>query len=182
MPTHNMEIVARCRCGKCELALKGKPIVSATCYCSSCQKAALKFEGLSGAEAVRQTDGGTPYVLQRKDRVHFGKGTEFLREYRLSNGAPNRRVVATCCNSPMFLEFKGGHWLSVYRDRLKPGERPATEMRTMTRDRPVGVEFNDMLPSYNTHSVRFMWRLFAAWAAMGFRSPKVDHVTGVLDD
>lgn len=182
MPSPDMEKMARCRCGKCELVLKGAPIVSAACYCSSCQKAALKFEGLPGAQPVLQADGGTAYVLQRKDRVHCSHGAEFLREYRLSTEAPTRRVIATCCNSPMFLEFKGGHWLSVYRDRLAPGERPATEMRTMTQDRRAGVEFHDALPSYAKHSGRFMWRLLSAWIAMGFRSPRVDYVTGYLDD
>ena len=126
-------------------------------------------------------DGGTPFVLQRKDRVTFTKGAERLRELRLKPDSPTRRVVATCCNSPMFVEFSGGHWLSVYRDRFDITERPAVEMRTMTADRRTGVEFTDNVPSYRRHSGRFMWRLLAAWAAMGFRSPKLDHVKGTID-
>lgn len=72
----------------------------------------------------------------------------------------------------MFLEFTGGHWLSIYRDRLG-ADAPPVELRTMTRDRRAGVVFEDAVPSYETHSARFMWRLFAAWAAMGFRAPKL---------
>ena len=118
-------------------------------------------------------DGGTPFVLQRKDRATCTLGAEFLKEHRLTPSSPTRRVVATCCNSPMFLEFSAGHWLSVYRDRR-------VEMRTMIADRPAGVEFDDALPSYRKQSGGFMWRLLVAWVAMGFRAPKLDYVKGTL--
>jgi hypothetical protein len=72
----------------------------------------------------------------------------------------------------MFLEFKNGHWLSLYRNRLPDGAAPL-EMRTMTRDRRDGVELPANVPNYSTHSGKFMWKLLAAWAAMGFRAPKV---------
>jgi len=42
----------------------------------------------------------------------------------------------------------------------------------MSRDRPGGMPPTGAVPAYATHSLRFMWRLFAAWAAMGFRVPK----------
>lgn len=32
------------------------------------------------------------------------------------------------------------------------------------------------------HSVWFMWTLMTAWAAMGFRSPKVHYVAGTLEN
>lgn len=176
-PTH----VARCSCGECELELAGPPIATAACYCTSCQTAGERFEALPGGHAVLEPDGGTAYLLQRKDRVRSGKGAALLREVRLKPDSPSRRVVASCCNSPMFLEFSGGHWVSVYRKRLAPGERPAIEMRTMTMDRRPGVEFNDAIPSYRKHSGRFMWRLLVAWATMGFRAPKLDYVKGTLD-
>lgn len=130
---------------------------------------------------VLDADGGTAFVLQRKDRVACVKGAEHLKEFRLMPASPTRRVIATCCNSPMFLEFTSGHWLSIYSDRLAPEDRPAVEMRTMTADRRAGVEFNDALPSYRKHSGRFMWRLLTAWAAMGFRAPKLDYVKGAID-
>lgn len=172
---------ARCSCGECEMALRGPPIVTVICYCTSCQAAGERLENLPGGHPVLDADGGTPFVLQRKDRVTFTRGTDRLREFRLKPDSPTRRVVATCCNSPMFVEFSGGHWLSIYRDRLDAAERPAVEMRTMTADRRAGVEFTDSLPSYRKHSGRFMWRLLVAWAAMGFRAPKLDHVKGTID-
>jgi hypothetical protein len=170
-----------CSCGQVAFEASGAPIVGAACYCSSCQKAGNIFEKLPGGEPVLESDGGTNYALYRKDRIRCVHSAELLREHRLSPTAPTRRVLAKCCNAPMFLEFKGGHWLSVYRERIHPDDRPPVEMRTMTADRRPGVEFSDGLPSYAKHSGRFMWRLLTAWAAMGFRAPKVEYVNGELD-
>lgn len=173
--------VARCACGECAMALSGPPIVAAICYCSSCQAAGERLHRLPGGQPVFDADGGTAFVLQRKDRVAFARGTDQLREFRLKPNSPTRRVVAACCNTPMFLEFRGGHWLSVYRDRLEAAERPSIEIRTMTADRRAGIEFTDNLPSYRRHSGWFMWRLLVAWAAMGFRAPKLEYVKGAID-
>ncbi len=52
--------------------------------------------------------------MHRKDRVRILSGAEQLKEYRLSADAGTRRVIATCCNTPVFMEMKGGHWLSLY--------------------------------------------------------------------
>lgn len=162
----------QCRCGKVSFDVTGSPILSVTCHCESCQKVARQFADLPGAPQVLNADGGTDFAMFRKDRVTFLKGQSLLRSHRLMPEATTRRVLASCCSSPLFLEFKGGHWLSVYRDRLGAGA-PAIEMRVMTKDRRAGVMLSEDVPSYETHSLRFMWRLFAAWAAMGFRAPKL---------
>ncbi|WP_202796814.1 hypothetical protein [Pedosphaera parvula] len=83
-----------------------------------------------------------------------------------------RRVVATCCNAPMFLDFTQGHWLTVYRFRLPAGVR-SPQMRVNTSERPSGVTLPDDIPNYPAHSLAFMTRLLLSWAAMGFRRPKV---------
>lgn len=169
---------ASCACGAVTLDLIGKPIVAATCYCHSCQQAGEAFDALPGAAGVVEADGGTPYLLVRKDRVRWKTGTDQLEEHRLKADSPTRRFVARCCNAPVALEFTKGHWLSVYAGRIPADERPAPAMRTMTQDRPYGVEFNDAMPSYATHSGTFMWKLLAAWAAMGFRAPPVEKTAG----
>ena len=46
-------------------------------------------------------------------------------------------------------------------------------MRVMTRERRVGVELADDLPTYTGHSGKFMLKLIAAWIAMGFRRPEI---------
>ncbi|HXN97349.1 MAG TPA: hypothetical protein VN879_22785 [Candidatus Acidoferrales bacterium] len=43
----------------------------------------------------------------------------------------------------------------------------------MTRERRVGVELADDLPTYTGHSGKFMLKLIAAWIAMGFRRPEI---------
>lgn len=163
--------VASCRCGTVQLEVTGAPILSVDCHCDSCQTASAGFGNLPGAPQVVNALGGTPFILQRKDRVRFARGAEALAEHRLRPEAKTRRMLASCCDSPMFLEFSGGHWLSIYRDRLPDGAAPL-EMRVMTGNRP-GAALPDDVPNYKTHSFKFMWRLFTAWAAMGFRVPKM---------
>lgn len=170
--------IASCPCGTVTFALAGEPIVAATCYCNSCQQAGQAFDALPGAPQVLDADGGTPYLLVRKDRIAWRSGTDRLEAHRLKEDSPTRRFVATCCNAPVALEFTKGHWLSVYAGRIAEHERPPVAMRTMTRDRPEGVEFADAIPGYATHSGKFMWKLLTAWAAMGFRTPPVEKTPG----
>lgn len=170
---HMPVMKSRCACGGVEYEAIGAPITSAICYCASCQEAGRAFEQLPAAPPVLEPDGGTAMVLYRKDRVRCVHGREQLKEYRLKPESPTRRLVATCCNSAMFLDFTKGHWLSMYRCRLSR-DAPEIEMRIMTRDRRASVALADDVPNYRGHSGRVMMKLLAAWIAMGFRSPKFD--------
>lgn len=161
-----------CSCETVKITALGSPIMSVACYCSSCQTAGKRLTDNTGS-TVLNGDGGTDFVLIRKDRVNWSIDPTSLVEHRLSPQSPTRRVCAACCGSPLFLEFQNGHWLSMYAARLPASRRPATQLRTMTRDAPNGVTFNDGIASKKTHSLGFMARLLWAWVAMGFRSPKV---------
>ncbi len=152
---------ANCVCGRVELEAVGKPIVSAACYCASCQDAGRYLQALPGAPSLLEADGGTGVVLFRKDRVVCVRGRDLLAEHRLAPGSMTRRVVATCCNSAMFLDFTKGHWVTVYKERIPADERPPLEMRA--------------------HSGRFMWRLLSSWAMAGFRIPEIDYVDRKMD-
>jgi hypothetical protein len=152
---------ATCVCGRVALEALGKPIVSAACYCASCQEAGRQLEALQGAAPLLEADGGTSVVLFRKDRVRCLRGQDLLAEHRLAPDSKTRRVVATCCNSAMFLDFTKRHWLTLYKERILADDRPPLEMRA--------------------HSGRFMWRLLSSWAAMGFRTPEIDYVNGKID-
>ena len=169
---------ATCQCGTVALAMTGKPIVAATCYCHSCQAAGQAFDALPGAPGTLGGDGGTPFLLVRKDRIEWLSGADQLEEHRLTPDSPTRRFVARCCNSPVALEFTKGHWLSVYSARIPAEDRPAAEMRTMVKERPEGVDLPDDIPNYATPSGKFLWRLLTAWAAMGFRAPAVEATKG----
>ncbi|MDE2266769.1 MAG: hypothetical protein KGL29_12765 [Alphaproteobacteria bacterium] len=156
-----------------ELAAVGRPILAAACYCTSCQEAGRRFEQRAAAPPLRNPDGGTDYVLYRKDRVRCVKGREHLAEHRLKPESPTRRVIAICCNSTMFLDFTKGHWLTLYRNRI-PAGAPHIALRVMTQDRRDIVALPDDVPVYAAHSGKFLLRLIAAWIAMGFRRPEID--------
>ena len=50
---------------------------------------------------------------------------------------------------------------------------PPLELRTMTGDLPDASVLPDDVPNLKQQSLAFYWRLFRAWAAMGFRSPTI---------
>lgn len=160
-----------CCCGQTRMFVEGPHIATVECLCESCQTAAKTLEALPGAAPVLDEKGATPFVMHRKDRLAIKAGHENLKAHRLSEDAGTRRVVANCCNTPMFMELKGGHWLSIYGALWSDDERPALEMRTMvgTRD-----DLPDDVTNMKTHNIGFYGRLFSAWAKMGFRNPKVE--------
>lgn len=169
-----------CACGKVHLEVDDAPIVSTECCCNSCREAAARMRALPGAPPLLQPTGATPFVLYRKDRVRFVSGAEHLKEFRLKPDSSTRRVVATCCNTPVFLEFQSGHWLSLYALLWPQGAAPPLEMRTMAMDLPDPSVLPDDVPNGRRQPFIFMWRLLSAWIAMGFRSPKIA-VAGKID-
>lgn len=144
-----------CQCGKVVLEVRGTPIVATTCHCSGCKEAGHILQGLPNAPRILDADGGTGFILFRKDRVACVLGQEHLKEHRLSSKTPTRRVVATCCNSFMFLDFTKGHWITLVANRIDTG--------------PAGA------PRSLRQSPFFFARLLAAWAAMGFKTPEVTY-------
>ena len=168
-----------CTCGQVCLEVEGTPIVNAECCCNSCRAAGSRLQTLPSAPAVLDSYGATRFVLYRKDRVGFAKGAELLKEFRLTPESKTRRVVASCCNTPVFLEFQGGHWLSLYACLWSKATLPALEMRTMTMDLPEGTVLPDDVPNARRQPLSFMVKLLGAWVAMGFRVPKVS-VNGEL--
>ena len=140
------------------------------------------MEALPGAPKIVEPNGATQLILYRKDRVHFDGGTELLREHRLASQSATRRVVAICCNTPMFLEFTKGHWLSLYGYLWSPEARPRIEMRTMTSDALPGANISGDIPNSKRQSFAFFVKLLSAWLAMGFSVPKIAFVQGKIDD
>ena len=169
-----------CACGQTRLELRGSPILVSECLCNSCRAAAGRLAALAGARNTLTAYQATPAAEYRKDRVEILSGAENLREFRLSSTAGSRRVIATCCNTPVFQEMKGAHWLSLYLHLWPEETRPKAAFRTMTGDLadPSGLPAD--MPNLKTHTVAFYARLLAAWIAMGFRNPKIT-VGGTID-
>lgn len=159
---------ARCHCGIVRLESVGEPIVSTVCYCDDCQAGGRRIEALPGAGAVLDPDGGTPYLTWRDDRFACVAGAELLVGYKLHDGAPTQRFVASCCNSAMFLKFAPGHWTSSYRARFD-GTPPPIGMRTKTARRRSDLPLPQDAPSYRSFPVRLIWRLLAARLAMALK-------------
>ena len=162
-------VSAHCSCGAVVLALRGAPIGSIACYCDTCQEGSSRCEALPHAPAVREPDGGTEYVVYRKDRVAYAKGQELVEGYKLEQSPKTNRIVATCCNSAMMMCFDDArHWIPVYRARLGP-DAPAIEMRICTSFLPVGETLPNDVPSYRNYSPAFMMKLLSSRIAMLFR-------------
>ncbi|HTZ80488.1 MAG TPA: hypothetical protein VMC10_21445 [Stellaceae bacterium] len=160
---------ASCSCGSVELEAFGAPIVSAVCYCDDCQTGSRQIEALPGAGPVRDPDGGTAYTLYRKDRIACSRGSALLKSYKIRENSATNRVVATCCNSAMFVSFdKGPFWVSAYRARFR-GDLPPLQMRICTKFKPDGVILPSDLPSCRGYPLRLMARLLASGAAMLLR-------------
>ncbi|WP_338868321.1 hypothetical protein [Myxococcus stipitatus] len=170
----------RCACGQVQLEVAGAPIVSAECYCDSCRAAGARLQTLPSARPILGENGATRFMLYRKDRIRFLEGTHLLKEFRLTPESKTRRVIATCCNTPVFLEFENGHWLSLYGHLWPEGTLPPLELRTMTSDLPRGVTLSGDIPSGKWSQAVFFARLLGAWVAMGFRSPKLTFINGAL--
>jgi hypothetical protein len=161
--------ISRCLCGSVELEAFGAPIISVVCYCDDCQDGARQIQALPNGGPVLESDGGTAYVLYRKDRFVCTKGAELLKSYKLKENSVTNRMVATCCNSAMFLKFDGGpHWVSMYRARFQ-GDAPALQMRINTKFKPESGDVPCDVPSYATYPFKFLAKLVAAKIAMMLR-------------
>jgi hypothetical protein len=161
-------LTATCSCGKVKIEAAGPPIVHAACYCRDCQTAGRQLEALPGAAAVMDPDVGTPALLYRRDRVSHGDSGQLLRPYRIEPNSPTRRLVTTCCNCAMYLDFEKGHWLTLYRKRFA-GDVPPLEMRICTRSKQDDVELPGDVPNYPGRSFRFFAKLAGAGIAMLLR-------------
>lgn len=169
-----------CACGHARLEVAGRRITSVECCCASCRTASRHFERLPGGRQILTGHGATSYVLYRKDRVRIVSGRERLKAYKLSTESATQRVVATCCNTPVFLNFKPGHWLSIYGALWPDGARPPLEMRTMTKDVERAVVLPNDVPNAKTYPLSFFVKLVGAFVAMGFRKPAIDIAEEIL--
>lgn len=160
----------KCQCGQSLVHLKGAPILTADCCCNSCAAAAARLQALPGMAQITGAHGATPFVLYRKDRVRLEMPAP-PRSFRLTPASKTERLLAPCCNTPIGLQFKGGHWISLYSSLWPQGTAPTPEGRTMTADRPDRARLPQDIPNARYQSPGMMWKLLKAWAAMGFRNP-----------
>ncbi|WP_211051392.1 hypothetical protein [Parasphingorhabdus halotolerans] len=125
------------------------------------------LENLEGAPPLRTTDGGTHYLTYRDDRFTCVSGTELLKSYKVVASSPTSRMVASCCNSAMYLKYSRGHWTSSYAARFGDGA-PHVEMRTQTKFRNSTLPLSENSKNFSGFGTRLLWRLFVSRIAMMF--------------
>lgn len=157
-----------CTCGSVTLKLTGKAIACLSCYCDDCQAGARQIEALPGAGKVTRDGGGTEYVMYREDRMAIRKGAAHLNDVKLSDDSATSRVVASCCNAAMCLNFSDSrHWVSLYRARFED-DAPPLDVRMCTKFKPEGAVIPDDVPSVSSYSLKFMGKLVLSRVAMAF--------------
>ena len=145
-------------------------MMTVACYCDTCQEESRRIEGLPGAPSVRTPDGGTAYVLYRKDRVAYTKGSDLLEDHRLAQSPKTNRVVASCCNSAVLMRFDDArHWVPIYRARFGPNP-PPIQMRVCTSFAQDSDAIPDDVPSNRGYPPAFIMKLLSSRISMLFRS------------
>lgn len=76
-------LTAACRCGAVAFEAAGPSIISVVCYCKSCQEAGRQLAKAAEPPILRG-DGGTDFVMHRKDRIRCVRGGERLESFRLT--------------------------------------------------------------------------------------------------
>ena len=166
-PTH----VAHCRCGAVEVGAWGEPIVVSACYCDDCQSAAQRLTASANLAPAANADGGTEFMLFRRDRIACIRGADQLQAMRLTDASKTRRMIAGCCATPMYLAFDDKRpWVSAFRASFG-ADAPPVEMRICTRFRRSDAEAEDGLPSHSGYPPTMIFRILAVWPLMLFSRP-----------
>jgi hypothetical protein len=161
-------LTARCACGSVEIETFGPPITSVICYCDSCQEGSRQIEALPNAIPILGPDGGSAYVLYRKDRIKYSKGAELLKGFKVDQESTTSRVVATCCNSAMIMRFDDAkHWVPLYRGRFQ-GDIIPVQWHICTKYKPESAEIPTNVPSSSMYPAGFMWKLLTSRLSMLF--------------
>lgn len=162
--------VIRCLCGRVECLGKGAPVMTAVCYCDDCQAAARAIEA-GGGPPVSDADRGTALSLFRNDRFSHAKGQDLLVAHQLREDSSTSRMVASCCNSAIYLAFSDARfWVSVMTNRIV-GETPQIESRLSVEFRDPALPWPDRVPRYRGYPKRYLFRLLGEWIRMKLGRP-----------
>ena len=154
-PTHT----ASCACGAVEIAVAGDPIAAMSCCCDDCQAAAAALEALPGAPALREPCGGTPAVMFPRTALKITRGRDRLEAFRLRDRSPTKRMVATCCNTFLFVDFdRGPFWVDVVSARMEDAPAPRWRIQTRFLTAPPP----DDLPNHPKYPAGLVWRIALA--------------------
>jgi len=163
--------LAQCACGSVQLELQGAPIYCVVCYCDDCQAGGQQIQALAPSQpsTVLAADGGSDFLMYHKHRVHCVRGAQLLRPLKLRASSPTNRVVASCCNSAMYLNFDDRRfWVDVFRARLQ-SSGPPVQQRIFTKYMPDPSRLPNDVPSHPQVPLRFIAKLVLAGIAVRLR-------------
>jgi hypothetical protein len=171
MTKTNPTYVAHCQCGAVEVSAWAEPIVVSACYCDDCQAAAERLAASANSALAASADGGTEFMLFRRDRIACTRGADRLEAMRLTDATKTRRMIAGCCATPMYITFDDKRpWVSAFRASFG-ADAPPVKMRICTRFRRSEEKAEDGLPSHPGYPPAMIVRLLAAWPLMLFSRP-----------
>ncbi|MFM5950807.1 MAG: DUF6151 family protein [Novosphingobium sp.] len=162
----NMKTLLRCQCGAVECSGTCAPFLSAVCYCDDCQNAARQIEAIGKGPAISEPDGGTALCLIRDDQFTIEHGADLLKPHQLDPTSATCRMIASCCNSAIYLEFSDGRfWKSAMIGRIL-GTKPPIEMRLCTKYRSSNLPWPDDAPRHAGFPLSAFARVGWQWLAM----------------
>ncbi len=165
-----------CDCRKVRLRLHGACEASTICHCAECQTAAVVFRDQFDRN-IAEPGGGTTFGIWRKDRVECVMGADHLAGHRLVEESPSRRVIATCCDTPMFIDRKGRPWIGVFSDRFPDDRRPQPRWRTFCKDLADEPRDGFTIPRHSGYSLPLATRRWKALLATRFNTAHLTFVT-----
>ena len=167
----NPTYVAHCQCGAVEVGAWAEPIAVNSCYCDDCQAAAERLAASANSAPATSADGGTEFMLFRRDRIACTRGADRLQAMRLTDASKTRRMIASCCATPMYLAFDDKRpWVSAFRACFG-ADAPPVEMRICTRFRRSDEQADDGVRSHPGYPPAMILRILAAWPPMLFSRP-----------
>ena len=171
MTTKNPTYLAQCQCGAVEIGAWAQPIMVSACYCDDCQAAAQRFAVSANSGCASNADGGTEFMVFRRDRIACTRGADRLQAMRLTALTKTRRMIASCCSTPMYVAFDDKRpWVSALRAPFGP-DAPPVEMRICTRFKRSEEKTDDGLPSHPGYPASMMVRILAVLPSMLFSRP-----------
>ena len=171
MTKTNPNHVAQCRCDAVEIGAWSNPLVVAACYCDDCQAASGRLAASANGAPVASADGGTEFVVFRRDRIACTRGAENLKVMRLRDATKTRRMVAGCCATPMYVSFDDKRpWVSAFRASFG-ADAPPVQMRICTRFRRTEDKAKDDLPEHKGYPAAMILRVLAVMPRMLFSRP-----------
>lgn len=157
-----------CVCGQVAIEARGAPIACVICHCDDCQEGSRQIGALPNAASIEEPEGGTAYLAYRKDRVRCLRGAALLKPFKIRESSATSRMIASCCNTALFLGFDDAkHWVDLYRSR-SAGEVVPVQIHICTKSKPEACTIAPDVPQHPRYPASLLMKLLVARLAMVF--------------